>query len=493
MHLPKDNKGRAKLAGAIVAVAVVYFLYKRFFPELHPQEILDDVSTTLGQWTYVLVTLFAFLETGAFVGLVAPGETMVVLAGAIAGQGETSVLLTIALVWAGAFLGDTASFFLGQKLGRGWVMKHGPRLRITPERFAQVEAYFDKHGGKTILIGRFIGLVRALAPFVAGSSGMRYGAMAPYSILGTGLWSTFFTLLGYYAAQNLDAVFAAAERGFVYFAFLVGAVVFVIVAVKYLRVPENREKAIAEMEKRRWLRPLVALGRRFGPQARFFWNRVTPGGLGLELTASLAALAVGSFVFIAYAIIVGDNPGPTGGDRVAIDFVDDIRSDWLTDVAKVITALGTAWAVIPVALLSAVGFARYGHRPELAILIAGTVLILILSPETKALIDRPRPEGSLVSTIGSSYPSGHAAHSVIYAWLAIAVTLRLRPRWSGGTALLTAGILLTVAIGLSRVYLGAHYLSDVSGGWALGVASYAIATVVCVLVVHLRQNRTDAA
>src|SRR5436190_12210541 len=108
MHLPKDNKGRAKLAAAILGAALAYFLYKRFFPEIHPEELLDDVSGALGQWTYPLVMVLAFLETGAFVGLVAPGETFVVLAGAIAGQGETSVLLTIAVVWLGAFLGDTA-------------------------------------------------------------------------------------------------------------------------------------------------------------------------------------------------------------------------------------------------------------------------------------------------------------------------------------------------------------------------------------------------
>src|SRR5688572_1063801 len=119
MHLPKDNKGRAKLGLALVGLIAAYFLYKRFFPEIHPEEILDDISGVLGAWTYVIVTLLAFLETGAFVGLVAPGETFVVLAGAIAGQGETNVLLTIALVWTGAFLGDTASFLLGQKLGRG--------------------------------------------------------------------------------------------------------------------------------------------------------------------------------------------------------------------------------------------------------------------------------------------------------------------------------------------------------------------------------------
>ena len=74
-------------------------------------------------------------------------------------------------------------------------------MKITAERLAQVEGYFAKHGGKTILIGRFIGLVRALAPFIAGSSKMPYRRFAPYSVIGTGLWAATFVLLGYFFWQ----------------------------------------------------------------------------------------------------------------------------------------------------------------------------------------------------------------------------------------------------------------------------------------------------
>src|SRR5206468_7855185 len=106
------------------------------------------------------------------------------LGGAVAGQGQTSLEATIAAVWFGAWAGDTVSFLIGRRLGRDFIVRHGPKLRITPERFAAVEGYFRRHGGKTILIGRFIGLVRAMAPFTAGSSGMRYRAFVPFSILG---------------------------------------------------------------------------------------------------------------------------------------------------------------------------------------------------------------------------------------------------------------------------------------------------------------------
>ncbi len=162
----------------------------RVLPDIDLQQALEDVSSSLGDFTYVLVGLGAFLETGAFVGLVLPGETVVILGGAVAGQGETSIVLTIGVVWAAR---------PGRRLGELPAgAQAGPRVPAAPrargcgsrrERFARVEDYFSRHGGKTIVIGRFIGLVRALAPFIAGSSGMRYGYYLPFSVLGTGLWA----------------------------------------------------------------------------------------------------------------------------------------------------------------------------------------------------------------------------------------------------------------------------------------------------------------
>ena len=154
----------------------------------------------------------AFLETGAFVGLVAPGETVVIAGGVIAGQGEISLLPLIALVWLCAVLGDTTSFYVGRRLGRGFLERHGPRFKITAERLDQVDGYFDKHGGKTILIGRFIGLVRAIAPFIAGSSGLPYRRFVPYSIVGTGLWATTFCVLGYIFWRSFDKVASIAGQ-----------------------------------------------------------------------------------------------------------------------------------------------------------------------------------------------------------------------------------------------------------------------------------------
>ena len=238
-----------------------------------------------------------------------------ILGGAVAGQGETSVVLTIGIVWVCAVAGDSVSFLLGRRLGRGFILRHGPRVRITHERFARVEDYFSRHGGKTILIGRFIGLVRALAPFVAGSSEMRYMGFLPYSVLGTGLWAAGYVLLGYFASRSLDAAAHAAGRGTLFFGIAVVVIVAIVWAVRFLRDPENRKRLVAGMEKRPLLRPLVALGRRLQPQARFVLARITPGGLGLEFTTLVAVLAVAVYLVVAYTSTISAHPGPTPGIR----------------------------------------------------------------------------------------------------------------------------------------------------------------------------------
>jgi membrane protein DedA with SNARE-associated domain len=158
---------------------------------------LTDLSDTLGAWTYALVGGLAFLETGAFVGLVAPGETAIVLGGVVAAQGEIDLGAMLVIAWLAAALGDLASFGLGRRLGRRFLLQRGPGLGVTAPRLARVERFFDRHGAKTILIGRFVGIVRAVAPFLAGASGMRLRAFLPWSLLGTAVWATTFTLVGY--------------------------------------------------------------------------------------------------------------------------------------------------------------------------------------------------------------------------------------------------------------------------------------------------------
>jgi undecaprenyl-diphosphatase len=486
VQLEGEKRDRWRLVVIAGVILAGFLLFRQFGPSIDIEQILEDLSEWLGDWTYLLVGLLAFLETGAFVGLVFPGETAVILGGAVAGQGETSIVLTIAIVWFCAWAGDTTSFFIGRRLGKDFILRHGRKVLITPERFEQVERFFDRHGGKTILVGRFIGIVRALAPFIAGSSGMTYRMFAPYSVLGTGLWAAAFAILGYLLANSLDKATEIAGTGALIFGSVVAVIVATFVISRYLRKPENRRRLAERIESTPGLRRLL-------PQLRFTWNRLTPGGLGLEFTTVLAVLSVSLFVLIGYAVVLGGDPGPTPGDTEAIDIVDSIQTPWLTDVAKVVTELGS-WAVVAPLSVIAGGVLAWRRRwPELAVLVVASLIILVGVPAIKDEVDRPRPSGGLVSASGQSYPSGHAAHAVFYAWLALTIALRVRPGWRYGTLLMTVGLALTIVVGLSRVYLGVHYLSDVSGGWALGVSAYALCAVPAIVVAHVRDRQQTPA
>jgi undecaprenyl-diphosphatase len=473
----------------VAAVAFGYYLASRELGSIDLQGLLEDISNTLGAWTYLLVGVFAFAETGAFVGLVVPGETVMTLGGAVAGQGAIDLYLLIAIAWFAAWAGDTTSFFVGRRLGRGFVLEHGPRVGISHERFERVEDYFSRHGGKTIFIGRFISLVRALAPFIAGSSGMRYGAFVPFSILGTGLWATAHILIGYFFSRSIETAAEYAGKG----AFLLGTLIVVVAGsiflYRYFRVAENRRATVRWMDNHAAARWLVVLGRRYRPQLQFLWNRVTPGGtFGLEFTSLMATLAVALFVLVAYVVLIGRDAGPTPGDETAIEVVAHLHSGFLEALAKAVSFLGSGGFVWALTAVSAALLAWRRRWAEFGVLLAGMTLTSVGFHEIKDAVDRPRPPDPLVGYSGSSFPSGHAAHSVLYVWLAVTIVLRLRPGMAQATAVVTAGIVLTALIGLSRVYLGVHYLSDVSGGWALGAAAFSLCAAIGLVISGVRQN-----
>lgn len=497
LQLPEDRRRRRLLIAAIaLAIAAGYYLLSRVVPHEDLQVLLEDISNTLGPWTYLLVGVFAFAETGAFVGLVVPGETVMLIGGAVAGQGAIDVYLLIAIAWFAAWAGDTTSFFVGRHLGRGFVIRHGPRFGVGRQRFEQVEDYFSRHGGKTIFVGRFIGVVRALAPFIAGSSGMRYGAFVPYSILGTGIWASAHILIGYLFSRSIDTAAKYAGRGALLLGTLIVVTVGAVLLVRRFRVEENRRAALRWMERHPVARWIVVLARRLGPQLRFLWDRVTPGGtFGLELTSLMAILAVAGFVLVAYTAIVSADPGPTPGDLTAFDVAGGLglQAGWLVDVAKVVTDLGAAAVVLPLAAVCAAALAARRRWAELGVLVAGLAIVVAGVHELKDAVDRPRPEGGLVDAGNSSFPSGHAAYSTFYVWLAVTIVMRLRPGMARGAAVVTAGIALTALVGLSRVYLEVHYLSDVSAGWALGAAAFSLCAAAALTVSTLRQNAVGAA
>ena len=490
----RDLSGERKLIAGLIVLALAVYATGLLSELPDPKKAIVDIAEALGPWTYALVGVMAFLETGAFVGLVAPGETVVIAGGVIAGQGEIDLTPLIGLVWICAVLGDTTSFFIGRRLGRKFLERHGPRVKITHERLDQVEGYFDRHGGKTILIGRFIGLVRALAPFIAGASGLSYRRFLPYSVVGTGLWSTVFCVLGYIFWRSFDRVAHIAGQAIFGFGLTVAVVVGVVVA--YRRRREISEWLLRH-QRHPLLRPLFAIGRPIhrlivrplvravAPPARFLWHRITPGDLGLELITTLAIGGVGLYVFALYVVLLSGDPGPTPLDSELLNLAYDLRSGLLTDIAKLVTSLGAFPACLAVVVVTSVVLAARGRLSEVIVLVFGFALIYVGVQAAKAGIDRTRPALPLVDTQESAFPSGHAAYSTVWIAAALMFTRRLG---LASAALVTSAVVLAAAVGLSRIYLRAHYWSDVAGGWGLGVGVFGGLAVIVLVVEYMRHN-----
>ncbi len=211
MKVTEHKKGLAAVA-LIASLAALYLT--GVLPELpDPKKVIEDIARTLGGLTYVFVGALAFLETGAFVGLLVPGETTVIVGGVIAGQGEIDLLPLIGIVWVACVLGDTTSFLIGRRLGRGFILKHGSKVKIDEDRLEKVESYFERHGAVTIVAGRFVGLLRALTPFVAGSSAYPYRRFLPFSVIGCGAWVGLFSVLGFIFYRSFDQVAARRYSG----------------------------------------------------------------------------------------------------------------------------------------------------------------------------------------------------------------------------------------------------------------------------------------
>jgi membrane protein DedA with SNARE-associated domain/membrane-associated phospholipid phosphatase len=491
--------GERKAIGILIAVALGVYASGVLSELPDPKKIIEDFAQALGAWTYALVGLMAYLETGAFVGLVAPGETVVIAGGVVAGQGTIQLIPLIGLVWICAVLGDSTSFYIGRRLGRSFLERHGPRVKITHERLEQVEGYFERHGGKTILIGRFIGLVRALAPFIAGSSGLAYGRFIPYSIVGTGLWSTAFCVLGYVFWRSFDRVVDIAGQAVFGFGVTVALIVGVVVA--YRRRHEVRAWLLAH-ERHPLVRPLFTIGRPLyrvarpvvravAPHVRFLWNRVTPGELGLQLTTAVAVAGVGIFVYVLYVVVLSDDLGPTPLDTELLDVADMLNSPVGVDIAKAVSALGALPTVATLAAVTGVVLAVRRRIAKLIVLIAGLGLIYAAVHIAKGALDRPRPAGPLVETSFSAYPSAHAAYATV--WIAVAVLLTRRLGLASYATLVTVAIAIAAAVGLSRIYLRAHYWSDVAGGWGIGVGLFGLLTAIALVVDYIRHNGGERA
>jgi len=163
---------------------------------LHLDRHLASLIESYGLWTYLILFLIIFAETGLVVTPVLPGDSLLFAAGTFAGRGSLNPLLLFAILSAAAILGDTVNYWVGKYLGEHFVRGRGRRW-IKQEHLDRTHAFFEKYGGKTIILARFVPFVRTFAPFVAGIGTMNYAKFLAYNVIGGLLWVGICVAAGY--------------------------------------------------------------------------------------------------------------------------------------------------------------------------------------------------------------------------------------------------------------------------------------------------------
>jgi len=166
---------------------------------LHLDKHLFDIVQEYGTLTYVILFLIVFTETGLVIMPLLPGDSLLFAAGALAANPNTglNVWLIIIILIIAALLGDNVNYYMGQKFG-GIIKKRERVLFLKREYLEKTEAFYEKHGGSTVIMARFIPIIRTIAPFVAGAGSMNYSKYIGYCVVGALLWVPSLTLLGFF-------------------------------------------------------------------------------------------------------------------------------------------------------------------------------------------------------------------------------------------------------------------------------------------------------
>jgi membrane-associated protein len=163
---------------------------------LHLDKYLGQIIQDYGTWTYLILFFVIFMETGFVITPFLPGDSLIFAAGAFAGLGYMNVGVLFVVLAVAAIAGDTANYWIGHTIGpRAF---NGSIRFLKKEYLDRTHAFYEKHGGKTIIIARFIPIIRTFAPFVAGVGAMTYGKFISYNIIGGLAWVALFSFMGYF-------------------------------------------------------------------------------------------------------------------------------------------------------------------------------------------------------------------------------------------------------------------------------------------------------
>jgi membrane protein DedA with SNARE-associated domain/membrane-associated phospholipid phosphatase len=435
--------------------------------------LLNDIALH-PNWVLLVVFLVAFSESIVLVGTLVPAGVVLFTAGALIGTGAVNVWATLGIAAIGAVCGDGLSYEVGRKYYeqiKTWGLFQ--RRTALVERGQQ---FIREHGGKSILFARFIAPVRAIVPFIAGIAHMRRTEFYFANIGSALVWSPAHILPGLVFGASIQLARAVSGR--------IALILILLVALIWLVAWVTRmaiRNGIPIL--RKWRDGALLWANQTAPtppsRTRLWVSMLLdphkPGSHALLLCTLLFVGSSVLFLIIAQDVFTHDSLVHL--DMALFNMLQGLRT-WPADHLMVgITELGGVRVRLFVALAVMCWLVlrrcwrTAGYWLAMTIIAEGLVRLLAL------ITNRPRPLNLYSGIEHFSFPSGHATSSmIIYGFLAYLVARRQTPiNRAAITVITTVGIVL---IGISRLYLGAHWLSDVLAGWSLGVAWLTLAVII---------------
>ena len=428
-------------------------------------EFLDPVLTFIAD-NPSLAGLICFLaamgEALFLVGLFVPTTVVLVGAGTLVGLGKLDPVPLFIWTTLGATAGDAISYWIGytfkDKIKTMWPLNKYADIVESGEKF------FQKHGGKSVFIGRFVPGVKSVVPGIAGMAGMNFTRFSVVNVTSAFAWTVVHIAPGIIAGSALDAIGQISGR----LALVLGALlVIVFLAVMLgrwliliiLPLFPNAHAAIVKRFARRPDRVSQWIARNFDP--------AHPRSAGMLASALLLLITMPAFFWLVGEVAPGEPM--VRADLAILNFFDSLRTPAGDKIMVFVTSLGDGIVVTAVTLaVAAYLFLKKAWRrgTGFVIAMAGTALFV---PLFKLMLHRSRPVELYASADAYSFPSGHATlNAVLYGICAVLIAHDLS-RWAKATVF-TVTATLVIAIGFSRIYLGAHWMSDVLAGLLFGTA-----------------------